>query len=865
MKKKAYMIADIIIGIFFVFAILLALSARWMLVTWPNLKMSELMYMLSQGFSGTGGAMISSYIEYCAVPTAIAAVMLAGLHFIMRNMPKAIMRTYLILASVLSIAISGAIVYQRIGVGDYVVAQSVDSEFIRDHYADPDKVTTVFPEQKRNLIYIYLESMEVTFADKANGGAFEENTIPELTRLAQETEDFSGNRQQLNGGISLPDTTWTMGAMFAQTSGLPLKTSVDGNTMARQEQFFPGISVLGDVLEDEGYRNILLIGSDAGFAGRDLYFKSHGNYEMHDYVYARKKGLIPSDYYVWWGFEDQKLFAMAQNELNELSSSDQPFNLTILTVDTHFEDGWECEDCPDTFGDNQYANVMACSSKRVMEFIDWCKTQPWYENTAIVLCGDHPTMDTDFCAEVDPAYQRKVYTAYINSAVPNADPDRYRIYSTFDCFPTTLAAMGVFIDGDRLGLGTNLFSGRDTLTEELGLSEESAALWQRSRFMEEVSGIVVHANDYKERGSKLIGADVTAVGYDSENEVLTVNVNDITAGEGRVQNVMLITENDDGRKYYKAAVQADGSFTANLHLRSDQLSSTWLRASAVTKENGKLYGTTLFEYSEANLLYMGTVQDDAAGYLTMIRSLDPEKYTVYMSMKGNAASGVDDEIQNALYALGAETDLRGQDEISYFFVRDDDGMFEQSGTNYLERHGYTSEWRPFYMISAAENTGNVASIMINDGINGFVDYSMNDDGMNFVIWDNEENEAVSRASFDTTKRVPSADISVGEINTEEGTVVLQLKNLQAEGDILKVNVSLTDLTNPENRTAAKMIYSDGSGWTVTLETGKIDLSSCLLRIIALDWSNSPYKLPPLSGSLYEYRAAHPSQIIKDSD
>ena len=34
--------------------------------------------------------------------------------------------------------------------------------------------------------------------------------------------------------------------------------------------------------------------------------------------------------------------------------------------------------------------------------------------------------------------------------------------------PTTLAAMGITIEGDRLGLGTNLFSDKKTLTEEYG-------------------------------------------------------------------------------------------------------------------------------------------------------------------------------------------------------------------------------------------------------------------------------------------------------------------------------------------------------------------------------------------------------------
>ena len=60
------------------------------------------------------------------------------------------------------------------------------STYIADNYVDPGTVKITFPEKKRNLIVIYLESVEVTFADKEDGGAFPKNAIPELTELAKE-------------------------------------------------------------------------------------------------------------------------------------------------------------------------------------------------------------------------------------------------------------------------------------------------------------------------------------------------------------------------------------------------------------------------------------------------------------------------------------------------------------------------------------------------------------------------------------------------------------------------------------------------------------------------------------------------------
>jgi phosphoglycerol transferase len=57
-----------------------------------------------------------------------------------------------------------------------------------------------------------------------------------------------------------------------------------------------------------------------------------------------------------------------------------------------------------------------------------------------------------------------------------------REFGTFDMFPTTLAAMGATIEGNRLGLGTNLFSTEKTLTEIYGFERLDEELSLRSDF-----------------------------------------------------------------------------------------------------------------------------------------------------------------------------------------------------------------------------------------------------------------------------------------------------------------------------------------------------------------------------------------------
>ena len=82
------------------------------------------------------------------------------------------------------------------------------------------------------------------------------------------------------------------------------------------------------------------MGSDANFGGRKLFYTQHGMYDIYDYYYSKDNGQIPEDYHVFWGYEDSKLFDFAKQHLLEAGASDEPFNMTILTVDTHFEDGY---------------------------------------------------------------------------------------------------------------------------------------------------------------------------------------------------------------------------------------------------------------------------------------------------------------------------------------------------------------------------------------------------------------------------------------------------------------------------------------------------------------------------------------------
>jgi phosphoglycerol transferase len=69
----------------------------------------------------------------------------------------------------------------------------------------------------------------------------------------------------------------------------------------------------------------------------------------------------------------------------------------------------------------------------------------------------------------------------VNPAVLPAQ-EKNRVFTTMDMYPTILGSMGVTIENERLGLGTNLFSGEETLSEKYGNEYLFEELLKKSNF-----------------------------------------------------------------------------------------------------------------------------------------------------------------------------------------------------------------------------------------------------------------------------------------------------------------------------------------------------------------------------------------------
>lgn len=361
---------------------------------------------------------------------------------------------------------AAASVLYTLQVPQYIALRRESVPIYREDYADARSQEFTFPAKKRNLIRIYMESMETTFADEAGGGVWYENRIPYLTELAENHISFS-DMYQLTG------TGYTSAGLVAQSSGIPLSGIGFGAAGAVIDQGGAGntrdVWNLYDILRKAGYRQRFLCGSDGHFGDRLEYFADHG-VETWDYHSAVAEGRIPDGYLTSpWGFEDLKLYAYAKEQITELAESGDPFSITLLTVDTHVGTYYICERCPDDCP-TDYETVYACADNQLYDFIQWLQAQDFYENTTVVITGDHLNMDASYFANqgVDLS-ARRIYNCVVNPAEELPEPERSRALTAVDLFPTTLRAMGVQWEGARLGLGIDLFSGEPTLAEKLGM------------------------------------------------------------------------------------------------------------------------------------------------------------------------------------------------------------------------------------------------------------------------------------------------------------------------------------------------------------------------------------------------------------
>ena len=372
----------------------------------------------------------------------------------------------------------------------------LDSHFYLRKYFAPKDYSNFYEEnyrvessdlprstQKRNLIVIFVESLESNFL------------IPNLRALANQSVNFS-TTQGFGGHNQVGATSWTIAGIVGYMCGIPLNSP---SIIAKS--FLPNAECVSDSLAKMGYNQVMIMGSNDDFAAKGAFLKSH-NITSKDVKYYKNIGALPSDYAHSWGFSDSKLFEFAKDELKNLTDSADNFALYLLTNNTHSPDFFIESTCG--AAESNYQNAINCVNLLIGEFIAWIRTQDFYENTTILIVGDH-LMNTNLPL---PRESRKIYNAFINprfcdlrtksanqkmdchdstrcAKSRNDDLTKSRNLSHFDFAPLILDSLGICTKSFGLGrnplLGQTLLesNGVDFATQISADSRLYESFWQR--------------------------------------------------------------------------------------------------------------------------------------------------------------------------------------------------------------------------------------------------------------------------------------------------------------------------------------------------------------------------------------------------
>jgi len=317
--------------------------------------------------------------------------------------------------------------------------------FIEENYIYPINISV--PDKKRNLVLVYVESLENTYSNKK---IFNEDLLFSINNKTSNALSFKNFKQNLGTGF-------TMGGIVSSQCGIPLKQIFlfNGNAQgSKVRNFLPGATCLGDILKEHGYTNIFMGGASHSFAGKGKFLSEHGYTEIYG---AKEWRQLGEKNFNGWGLYDDDLFKQAKKRISELEKQKAPYNLTMLTVDTHHPSGFISETCRQK-GIKDFIGIVKCTSDLLSDFVTFMSVNGYLENTNLVIMGDHLSMVNSVYKELKKERKRTIFNRFIvpKDLVKNRD----QIYH-YSIFPTILYSLGFRFENNRLALGASGFGDLD--------------------------------------------------------------------------------------------------------------------------------------------------------------------------------------------------------------------------------------------------------------------------------------------------------------------------------------------------------------------------------------------------------------------
>lgn len=365
----------------------------------------------------------------------------------------------------------------------------------------------------RNLIVIHMESIQQFLIDyhytDENGKDWE--VLPFLNELYHSSDSFSFSNMftQVGQGKSSDAELLTETSLFGLPRGCAFIRNADN-------AYYAGPHILR---EKAGYTSAVFHGNAGSFWNRNNMYKSLG----YDYFFDANDFILTEENSTEYGLKDKLFFQQSARYLEQLQ---QPFYAKFITLSNHFpfpydekNDSFPQANTPDE-SVNGYFATSNYTDQAIEEFFNYLKATGTYENSIIVLYGDHFGISDSRNQALAPLLDR--------------DPDTW---SELDDVQMRRVPLIIHIPGCKAGFESDVYAGQidvlPTLLHLLGIDTRSLIMLGQDLLSPQKKEIVAFRN------GDMISPDYAFIGdqvYDLQTGKMIEETNELEYNQAKKHN-----------------------------------------------------------------------------------------------------------------------------------------------------------------------------------------------------------------------------------------------------------------------------------------------------------------------------------------
>ncbi|WAA09692.1 LTA synthase family protein [Fervidibacillus albus] len=329
-------------------------------------------------------------------------------------------------------------------------------------YIPPEERNYFGAAEGRNLIVIQVESMQNFPIGLEVGG---QEVTPNMNRLIENSFYFSRLFQQTGPG-NTSDAEFLMNTSLFPTPFNPTSQTYGG-------KIFPSLPRL---LKKKGYTTMTFHADEIEFWNRIELYPALGFDTYYDETFFEKKDLIGM------GSSDEYMFEKAFEVLKAHHVTNQKFYAHLVTLTTHHPFTIPSDritlDLPEKFQNTLTGNYLVAMNyvdRAIRELIDALKEEGIYENSVIVIYGDHFGLQQSAISEEDTnlvsdllghEYQTidRLNIPFIIHVPGITEPGQTfdQVSGQMDMMPTVANLLGISLD-DQIIFGQDLLNSDQNL------------------------------------------------------------------------------------------------------------------------------------------------------------------------------------------------------------------------------------------------------------------------------------------------------------------------------------------------------------------------------------------------------------------